>query len=53
MSALETLKHLQLEARKNRDSDLIELYSYLLGQVNLKHKNATDDEVWNRINEFI
>ena len=46
MSALEKLKHFQLEARKNRDSDLIELYSYLLGQVNLKHKNATDDEVY-------
>ncbi len=52
MSALVQLKELLLNARKQRDKESIELYSYLLGQVELKHKDATDDEVYSVYNIY-
>lgn len=49
----EKLKENLMNARLNKDSKRIELYSYLLGQVTLKNKSPSDDEIFKCIKAYV
>ncbi len=53
MKAIEKLKSIFLTARKEKDTVKVSLYSYLLGQINNKSKEPTDDECYAIYKAFI